>query len=180
MDKKISLYLLLLATLTEVVRASGLPGDTQGALPDQNTAQFYIDRAYDEWYIGDNKKALKDLNYAVKLEPGNAATYAARAELKYKQLQYFLCILDYGRALKKNCLNPEYYYKRGLAKYESDHYVRAISDFSKAIALNPKYAEAYQKKAEAETWLSRFEKADADSYWANRCEDGKIKVSQGP
>jgi tetratricopeptide (TPR) repeat protein len=97
--------------------------------------------AYDS--LKDPKRALADLDLAVKEEPGSAAALAARAGIEARLDMKDAALADYTRALRLEPKNAEVLAARGSFYARADKPNLALDDFDKAIAADPAYAEAY-------------------------------------
>lgn len=93
--------------------------------------------------LKDPKKALLELDLAVKEEPGSAQALAARAGLQARMGLNDAALADYTRALRLEPSNPEILTSRGSFYARVDKPNLALDDFDKAIAADPRHAEAY-------------------------------------
>ena len=91
----------------------------------------------------DPKRALVDLDAAVKLEPENAAVIAARGTLLSRMGQDAPAITDLNRALRLAPADPEILVARASFYARVEKPTLALEDYTKAINADPKYAEAY-------------------------------------
>ncbi len=98
-------------------------------------------RAYE--FDKDTKHALADLDTAVKLDPENATTLAARGTLLGRIGQDSASITDLTRAVRLAPADPDILVARASFYARNDKPTLALEDFSKAIEADPKHAEAY-------------------------------------
>lgn len=89
------------------------------------------------------KRALADLDEAVKEEPGSAAALAARAGVESRLDMAEAALSDYTRALRLEPSNADILSARGSFHARRGKPNLALDDFDKAIAADPKHAEAY-------------------------------------
>lgn len=91
----------------------------------------------------DLKRALADLDAAVKLEPENAPVIAARGSLLARMGQDKLAIQDLTRAVRLAPADPDILVARASFYARVEKPTLALEDFTKAIAADPKHAEAF-------------------------------------
>ncbi len=91
----------------------------------------------------DPKKALADLDAAVKLEPENAPVIAARGGLLARMGQDGPALQDLTRAVRLDPVDPEILVARASFYARVDKPSLALEDFTKAISADGKHAEAY-------------------------------------
>ncbi len=103
--------------------------------------------------------AIHSYDEAIRLEPKNAAIYAARARSWYAKKEYDRAIADYDAAIIRDPKNCAAYIGRGLTAVARNQYTQAIADFSEAIWLDPLSTSAYFNRGRA--WRSRKEYAKA-------------------
>ena len=115
-------------------------------------AEAYSFRALFKGMIGDTKGCLKDVNYALKLNPSLANAYYVRGSA-YCNLAEGLeagpnelrtkAINDYTKCLELGGPRADAYYWRGAVRKTAKEYDAAISDLTIVINMKPKDAEAY-------------------------------------
>ena len=81
-------------------------------------------------YTKDYKKALADIEEAIKLDPKFAGYFINRAYMKYNLDDYFGAKSDYDYALGLDPLSVEGHFNRGLLLAEVGENNKAIEDFS--------------------------------------------------
>ena len=112
--------------------------------------------------LGQNERAIQDLDKAIELNPNNDYAYNNRGNA-YKGLgQYERAIQDYDKAIALNPNDAVAYYNRGNAYYYLGQKERAIQDFDKAIQLNTNYDMAYNNRGVAYNDLGEYERAIQD------------------
>jgi tetratricopeptide (TPR) repeat protein len=96
-----------------------------------------------------HKKAEKDLDAALTLDPTNIRALNTLGELHFSQHEYEKAVEDYDRAIALNEKDAPSWNHRGLAYQNQYDFHQALADFQKAIKLDPNYAEALNNCA----WL---------------------------
>ena len=91
----------------------------------------------------DPKRALADLDEAVKSEPDNAPLLAARGSLLSRMGSDAAALGDFNRALRQAPTDAEILVARASFYAHVEKPSLALEDFTKAINADPKYAEAY-------------------------------------
>lgn len=119
---------------------------------DADRANLFLLRGQTYFFLGNNIRALEDLNDAVALEPNTAlywhqkgvilANFAANQPTLRDY--YHQAIADLTKAIDLKPLDPELFFARGncfsqaaLVKHSTGSYESAITDYTKAIELNP-------------------------------------------
>jgi tetratricopeptide (TPR) repeat protein len=96
-----------------------------------------------------HKRAEKDLDAALTLDPANIRAINTLGELHFSQQEYEKAVEDYDRAIALNEKDAPSWNHRGLAYQNQYDFQQALADFKKAIELDPNYAEALNNCA----WL---------------------------
>jgi tetratricopeptide (TPR) repeat protein len=125
---------------------------------------WYRARAIDYDRMGQPDKAIRELTWAVEVNPADALTYVDRG-LTYKALKdYDKALADLGEAIR---LDPQwasaYFHRANLFKARRD-YDQALADYSAVIRLDPKDTDAYFNRAN--TYRARKEYARAAADWS--------------
>lgn len=149
-------------------------GDTIAALRDisqcieinKNNSDAYIMRA--DILIrnkSDYKKALADMDSAIRLEPKKADYFVNRAFLKYNLDDYFGAMADFDYAISLDPSNTAAHLNRGMLRTEVADNNKAIEDFSFVINKDPDNYMAlynrgilYQKTKQYKKSIEDFDK----------------------
>jgi tetratricopeptide (TPR) repeat protein len=143
-----------------------LKGDFHGAIDDATrslalhpNAKAYFERGSAEYYLGSFKSAIKDLDEAIRLDPGNSDSYMERsdfymerAESKSSLGDFIGSIPDYNEAVRIDPRNSSAYILRGDTKLSVNDLNGALSDFNdalKALSIDTKGAEVIHKNRDA-------------------------------
>ena len=80
------------------------------------TAEEYVEEAMDYSVVGNNEKALEDLNKAIQVNPKFISAYLMRGDVKSAMGDYSNAISDYNIAIEIEPSDPDAYKNRGNAK----------------------------------------------------------------
>ena len=142
-------------------------------------------------YINDWQRldaAIGDFSAAIRLDPGNAASYNSRA-LAYDKKGLadgspppagdprvtHKGISDFTRAIELEPTNPIFHHNRGFCFRNIGEYRRAVDDYSTAIRLDPTNAPAYNNRGYAWRKLGRFGDAIGDYSKSLEIESTNVK-----
>ncbi len=75
--------------------------------------------------------ALRDLNYAIQIDPNLIITYIYRGDLYLKQNQFKLALAEANLAIKMNPFDPLPYQNRGLIAIELKNLAKAERNLKK-------------------------------------------------
>ncbi len=106
-------------------------------------------RAYD--LVGDQARALEDLNRAIELNATNAGAFMLRGAVHGKRRTYDSAIADYTEAVRLDPKLASALSDRGLAYAGKGEFGRAIADYTEAIRIDPKLAVAFNNRGVART-----------------------------
>ncbi len=107
-------------------------------------------------------EALLNLNKALEQDPGYAAAYLIRGNIKDNFDDRHGAMKDYNVAIEKNSKLAEAYFARGNVKLKLQDYYGAIADFTSCIAFNENNIEAYFNRGKAKQFLLAYEDAIND------------------
>jgi tetratricopeptide (TPR) repeat protein len=92
----------------------------------------------DAWYfLDDHDKALKDLDKALALDPGDAWSYYSRGIIRSEKKDYYKAIDDYTKFLQLEPYEDIGYSRRGDAWHSVKEFDKAILDYTMAIGIDP-------------------------------------------
>jgi tetratricopeptide (TPR) repeat protein len=94
----------------------------------------------------DMKKKVKDLSFAIKLNPNNSSAYAERGGIKSKEGDMKGALADYLNALRIRPLG-RYYYGLAATKMRMQDYKNALIDYSIGIQMDTNNGEGYYYRA---------------------------------
>ncbi|MBX9942064.1 MAG: tetratricopeptide repeat protein [Candidatus Obscuribacterales bacterium] len=112
--------------------------------------------------LGDQLKALSDLDEAVQFDDSYAPAYNNRAWLRAQKGSLSDALADVNKALELSPKMAEAYDTRGSINLALKNLEAAIKDFDASIECNPKYAEAYFHRALAYKSMGNQEKYQSD------------------
>lgn len=98
---------------------------------------------------GEYEKALRDIDFAIKINDQEASYHNSRGTVYHRQEKYEEARENYDKALSLKPNNIGFLNNRGIAYRELGDFENALKDFNEAIELAPNYAYAYGSKA----WL---------------------------
>lgn len=146
-------------------------GDTLAASADIDRALEINPNAFNGYVLrsaisierkSDFKRALEDMDKAIKLAPRYAGLYINRAFLRYSLDDYFGAMADYDYALELEPMNETALFNRSLLLIEVTDYEKAISDLNKILKLNPNQERAHFNRAVSYANLGNYDKAIED------------------
>lgn len=139
-----------------------------------NRATVYAD-------LDEHRKAIDDLNHAIKLKPNKADYFACRGVSYFGVSDFKRAISDFSQAIKYAPNDADNYFKRAEALAVDGQKEKALKDYDEAVKLNPhKAALYYFRRALVNAELGKGEQAIADlthatdleprnaEYWFNR------------
>ncbi len=97
--------------------------------------------------MGEDQKALADMNKAIEIDPKNVSAINMRAAYYADKKMYKEAMNDITKSLKlSKSDNLEAYFTRGLVYAEQDKFKEAIADFDKVIDLDYTFNKAYYNR----------------------------------
>ena len=127
-----------------------------------NTAEEYADRAWRNCKERNFKRAIKDCNQAIKLDPNFAFAYTVRGKVHQDRDEYEEAEKDFTEAIRISPEEDAAIFSRGMAREKLENFDGALEDFSKSINLDPDFAETYKHRAFALFQLGRYQDAVND------------------
>ena len=128
---------------------------------------------------GEFIQGLSYMDHALTLEPNNAALYAARAEVYFKQGDLERARADVKHALGLDARNPEARVMRANLLVEAGELDSAISMYDEVIADKAKFYPAYLHRARAHSLKGNFDRAwdDCDQAARLAVDDALVQVT---
>jgi tetratricopeptide (TPR) repeat protein len=130
--------------------------------------------------------AIKDFDWAIRLDPSSPAPYVERGRALWMQGRDDRAIQSYDQALQANPRYFSAYYARASAHVERKEFDLAIADATRWIQLAPGSARAYVERGFAYSQAGQSSQAILDdnraitiapqygAAWNNRCWDRAI------
>lgn len=107
----------------------------------------YYNRSIIHANVGDTVAAIDDLNRAIDLNHSDPDCYYRRANLYYKQKEYYLAAADFEQAIRMSEADAEPYIALGCVYSAQDRRRDAIEAFTRAIEVEPRNSNAYSHRA---------------------------------
>ncbi len=134
----------------------------RGREKTNNRASAYNSRGIAYFSKGENDRAIRDFDEAIRLTPKSPVVLYNRGFAYYSKGDYDRAIHDYDEAIG---IVPKYLLAlndRGNAYYRKGDYDRAIRSYDDVIRLNPKTAIAYANRANAYRMKADYDRAIRD------------------
>lgn len=130
-------------------------------------AEYFYERAFENFQRGDKDAGRVDLDKAIELAPRNAGYLLERALLSYHADDYLTPIEDFTRIIEMcdpinilfNCSKIdiyEIYGKRLVCYLHTSQHVETIQDLNWFIEQEPNNASRYQRRAETKLMLKDY------------------------
>lgn len=113
--------------------------------------------------LGEEKKALDDMNTRVKLFPKDADCYESRAEYYVDKDQFELANQDYVMMTKVEPGNPDGYVGSGICLRNLKLYDEAIAQYDYALKLSPQYSRAFAQRGYCYHLMAKYQNAADDA-----------------
>lgn len=171
-ERKPEYYLLSANVALKMEEFEKAETDAGNALRlDQSVFDAYVIRAKAKAALGENSRALSDIDSYLAYFPDDADAIDLAGAISLKDKNYLKALAYYNQALKISKAEPEYFSGRGRAYLQTGMYEYAYKDFSMALDLNPQNGETWylkglarQHTADAEGACNDFEKAFKRGY----------------
>ena len=136
-----------------------LPTTTKSFVSTQPRVEAYIDRGLARSAINDHDKAIDDFGQAIKLEPGNVASFYYRGRSWQAKGEHQKAIYDYDRAIELGMIESAIYYLRAIAHFDDGQFDDAVVDFDNAIELGLEDADVYARRGIAHQYNEQYAEA---------------------
>jgi tetratricopeptide (TPR) repeat protein len=164
-------------------------------------ASIHVNRGALYSRLGQQRKAIAELDKAAGLNPGFSAAYHNRGNAYFALGENERALADYNTAIKLKPENPDAYIARGNVYAALRSYAKALAGMNQAIARAPALPSAYAGRAYVYGLLGRHNEAASDlskaieidtelvpeSYiargyeylWLNKCAQAKADLEKG-
>ena len=122
----------------------------------------YAQRAWSFHRMGDDPRAMADLDRALALDPNDGDALSTRGTLYFAAGDFPRALADLNGAVRARPYSASVWNNRGTALLAVGRYDESISDFGRAIELRPRFAEAYLNRALAHGVKKEFARAIPD------------------
>ena len=112
--------------------------------------------------LDDRKRAMADLDHAVRVDPEMVAARTLRGRLNMQNRRYEAAAEDYGAVVAADPNNTSAYGERGVAEGFMGRYKQALDDLDSALALDPSRDDLYFQRATTQVHLDDREAAVHD------------------
>ncbi|MCC7251239.1 tetratricopeptide repeat protein [Hyphomicrobium sp.] len=129
---------------------------------DKSKAFYHQERGANLWLQGQPQEAIKDLDEALRVTPGEARAIELRGYAHYKAGNMAKAEEDLKQAVLVNPNNHAAYAYLGDLEYNRSNFDAAAKYYSKAIEINPKFAAAIQARGSCYEKLGSKDEAMAD------------------
>ena len=99
----------------------------------------YIERSEIYTHLDLFNDAMRDVNYAIEIEPDNPEGIFSRGKVWYKYVNYDECLIDFDLALSMGIMNHEIYLLRGITLNKLGEFKKSKSDLTTYIQKNTDY-----------------------------------------
>lgn len=115
-------------------------------LSTENLIPSYVNRGIIYMAMGNYKKALSDLDHALKLDDMTGEAYVNRGNLWFSQNKLEKAIEDYNQAIKLGVIKLDVaYLNRGITHESLGYLSAAERDYKAALAIQPAWPQALSK-----------------------------------
>jgi tetratricopeptide (TPR) repeat protein len=108
--------------------------------------QAWHNRAAIRVSLGDNKRAIEDLNFVILHDPAFIDAYIIRGIAFRNLKQYHESIVDFTSALSFNPDRPDAYFQRGLSLWMDGRNEDALKDILQAASLKDQDAVSFLQR----------------------------------
>lgn len=129
---------------------------------DSSKLSIYLNRSSVFLQMGQTKKAMADIDKALKIDPRSYQAQKQRGTVYLQEKNYKQAILEFDQAIIHAPEESEAYLGRGNAYSELKLEEKAIADFGRCLERNPKSWSAYYNRGDSYTVLQQHNKAIAD------------------
>lgn len=109
--------------------------------PDHKKSLYNRGRSYEE--IGEIKKALKDFEKLIEIDPKYIKAYLSLAKVSYNNQDYNKALVYTGSAIDLNENSAQAHFLSGRAEHQLGYFDQALESYNNAITINRDFGEAY-------------------------------------
>ena len=127
-----------------------------------DSAEEYLDRSWYNFQHRNFKRAIRDANAAINLEPNNCKAHLSRGKALVEREELEQAESDFSEAIR---ISPDYdvaFFERGKTRMYLQKFDEAIADFTMSIGFDPDFAETYRLRAVGYLQQERYEDAIRD------------------
>ena len=128
----------------------------------RNLVAAFANRSHCQVRIGDNTKALADIDDAIELLPESAILYVARSVINLAMDKHTGALKDLSIAIKHDSNLPELFFTRANVHATQKAYKEAIEDIERAITLSRDSGLFYLTRGRFLLHAERYELAISD------------------
>ncbi|MFN2508557.1 MAG: tetratricopeptide repeat protein [Chthoniobacterales bacterium] len=147
------------------------------SLPDASTACQNRGNAYRQ--KGDDERALRDYDQAIRFNPANAGAYVNRGVIYGHRGDDEAAIMDYTEAIRLDPKMHQAFHNRALAYRDQDKLDLAERDLTEAIRLDANFASAYVNRGAVHLAKGNLDRALADYEAALRVDPAVAEAYMG-
>ena len=134
-----------------------------GQYSGRNLAAAYEGRGFGYRMLGEYRRAIKDYDQALRLDPDDGDAYLGRAIAYWHFEEWRRVIEDYGQVLRLDPGNASAYHDRGRAYANLSEHAQAIENYDQVLRIDPSHWVAYNHRATALYLLGRNTEALGDA-----------------
>ena len=137
---------------------------------DETLAAAFHARGLAYEALGEPTSALSDYSEAIRLRPGDAASYTNRANAYVALGELGRALADYAESLRLDSEDATTFNNRGTVYQKLAKYRRALAHYDEAIRLDPHLMLAHNNRCVAHRYLGEFAESVADCTRAIRLQ----------
>jgi tetratricopeptide (TPR) repeat protein len=164
-----------------VLLEEAVPYFTARIQQDPKNALAYARRAWALHEKGDHKRALKDYNQAIGLQPKVSRWYHGRGHIWQDKKEYAKAAADFDMAARLDPTNAEAFNDAGVAREALKEYAKALEAYDEAIRLDSDWAVPLVNRGNLWVAKKEYDKALTDYDEAARLDPRRPEpyVSRG-
>jgi tetratricopeptide (TPR) repeat protein len=146
------------SAIEDYTKAIAAHRGTDKAMQLSNRAMVYAE-------LDHHRKAINDMNEAIKLEPSRAEFYSNRGSCHFGVSDFKKSIQDFSEAIRRNPKDPENYFRRAEAEASDGQKQAALKDYDEAIKLQTDkaaVADYHYRRAMVLSDMRRYDDAIVD------------------